>query len=198
MNSTSVGEISGAAGLFSLSIGTLKSLGDLTASLALSENENLTKILSSPRIIAVNKERAEISQQTEVLTVTSTVSDGVVSNNIERKPVSLKLSVTPQITNNGKVMMDFNVSRGFPGPVEDTQTLARAVNSRSARSKIQVNSGETAVIGGIYDSLGLTGESGPIGLKDIPILGWLFKSKVKENRKNELIIFLTPKILNKG
>ena len=72
------------------------------------------------------------------------------------------------------------------------------MNDRSAKSKILVKSGETAVIGGIYDSLGLSGETGPIGLKDIPILGWLFKSKIKENRKNELIIFLTPKILNKG
>jgi len=198
LNSTTEDDITAAAGLFSLSIGTLKTIGDLTARLALSETENLTKILSSPRIIAVNKEKAEITQETEALTVTSTVSDGIVSRVVERTPVKLNLSVTPQITNTDSVMMDFEVTREFLGSVEDTQSLARAVNKRSAKSKMLVKSGETAVIGGIYDSLGLTGVTGPVGLKDIPIIGWLFKSRVKDSRKNELIIFLTPKIQKKG
>ncbi len=195
MNSSNFSQISAASGFASLTIGTLKSIGDLTASLALSENENLTKILSQPRILAMNKERAEISQKAEVLTITSTVDNGVVSEKVERKPVTLRLQVTPQITNNNDVLMDFNVSRAFPGAIENTQTLARAVNERAAKSKVIVKSGETAVIGGIYDSLGLKGETGPAGLRKIPIIGWLFKSKVKENTKNELLIFLTPKVM---
>ena len=188
----------GSVGTSSLGFrfGTLDFLGNLQATLQLAEQEQTAKVLSSPRVVAMNREKAEIGQVGEVISLLSTKDlQGVITTSAERTKVNLKLAVTPQITSDGVVMMDMDVTREFPGPEHNNITRTRPLNSRTAKTKVLVKDGETAVIGGIYQLDEAVSEDGVPVLKDIPYLGWLFKTKGREKQKNELMIFLTPRIM---
>jgi type IV pilus assembly protein PilQ len=180
-----------------LRVGTMDFLGSLDATLSLAQSDNLARIISSPRIVTMNKEKSQISQESEVITINSTKDQ---SNNqistAQRTPVKLNLTVTPQITAEGSVVLDVDLLRQFPGAEVDPVTHAKPINSRAAKTKVLVPNGQTAVIGGIYQSDETESETGVPGLKDIPVLGWLFKQKYQERQKNELLLFLTPRILN--
>lgn len=180
----------------SVNVGIFEALGNLNATLALAETDSLVKILSSPRVVTINKEKANITQKGQVITV-QTIRDaqGTETKNPIRSEFTLNLGVTPQVTAEGSVIMDVEVTREFPG-AEDAKAGARPINSRSAKTKVLVADGQTAVIGGIYSSDNTTTESGVPWLRHIPVLGWLFKSRIRADTRNELLIFLTPKILN--
>ena len=187
--------ILGSISFMNLNVGTIDFLGDLDAALELAESDSTARVISSPRIVTMNKQSSKISQSGEVISISAISNQGVTSRQVNRTPVTLSLSVTPQITSAGGVIMEVDFQRQFPGAIEDTETLARAVNSRSAQTKVLVHNGQTAVIGGIYNTRETIGESGVPNMKDIPFVGWLFKHQIRENRKNELLIFLTPRIL---
>ncbi|PIS11371.1 MAG: type IV pilus secretin PilQ [Bdellovibrio sp. CG10_big_fil_rev_8_21_14_0_10_47_8] len=176
-------------------MGTLDVLGDLNAQLALYETQSAAKVLSSPRVVTMHNETAEISQSTEVPIVTETANSGALTRSVTYKAVKLKLLVTPQITNDGAVIMAVDVSRDFLGGVADLKSGAQSVNSRAAKTKVMVKNGQTAVIGGIYQSDQTKGEDRVPWIADVPILGWLFKNQKTTSAKNELLIFLTPRIL---
>ncbi len=180
-----------------LNIGTLDIFGDLNAALTLAERDSLAKVISSPRISAMNREKSTIKQESENVTIINTRSEqtGIITKSEKRTPFSLELSVTPQITADGGVIMDLDVKREFLGPLLDAETGARAINKRSAKTKVLVRNGQTTVIGGIYTSDETEASNGIPGLKNLPIIGWLFKSKSFQRSKNELLIFLTPRIL---
>ncbi len=182
-----------------LTVGRLDFLGELGAVLSLAETESTIKILSSPRIVTLNKESAQITQEGQVLT-RSTVTDptGNKKSSIERNPVTLNLTVTPQITAVGSVILSVLVKRQFATGIVDPESLARAINTREAKTKVLVDNGQTAVIGGVYQSDASQGETGVPVLKDIPVLGWLFKYRQRDSQKNELLIFLTPRVINFG
>jgi type IV pilus assembly protein PilQ len=182
--------------LQTLEVGTLEVLGDLSARLLLAESDQLVNVISSPRIVTMNKTEAAISQNSEVVSISTVAQQGVITRQVVRDNAEIGLTVTPQITSEGSVIMDINVTRAFPGSVVDVETQARAINSRSAQTRILVKNGQTAVIGGLYNSTETQTEDGTPGLKNIPVLGWLFKSQSKDRSKNELIFFLTPRILN--
>lgn len=181
----------------SLTLGTLDILGDLTASIALAERDSLAKVISSPRISTMNREKATITQSSENIAIITSRSDTstTLTKSATRTPFSLELNVTPQITNDGGVIIDLDVKRQFLGATADEELQARPVNTRSAKSKILVRNGQTAVIGGIYTSDETEGNTGIPVLKNLPVVGWLFKSKSFGRSKNELLIFLTPRIL---
>ncbi len=190
----------GAPGSLGFTLGTLDYIGSLSARLSLAQADNLVRIISSPRIVTMNKTDAEISQAGESISIQrssdSSDSDANVTAQAVRSSLELKLKVTPQITNEGSVILDVDVKRQFPGAEADQITKARPINTRSAKTKVLVPNGQTAVIGGIYQSDETESTTGVPGLKDIPVLGWLFKSKSTTKTKNELLIFLTPRILN--
>ncbi len=179
-------------------MGTLDVLGDLSATLGLAESQNLVKVLSSPRIMTLHNEQAEINQTTEIPLLQENTTSTGTTRTVTFKPVKLKLSVTPQITNDAAVIMAVDVNRDFLGSIEEPKTGARSVNSRSAKTKVMVKNGQTAVIGGIYQSDSTQGETKVPWIGDIPLLGWLFKSKSWDNNKNELLIFLTPRIVGQA
>lgn len=183
---------------FNMRVGSLDYLGDLTAALSLYETEQLVKVISAPRITTMNREIAEISQQVQIPieTVTVTTPGTPAQRSIRFEPAELKLEVTPQVTADGSVIMDLNVRREFfgaaTGPNRD-----RAKHTRHARTKITVRSGQTAVIGGIFDNQETQGEDGVPWLRKLPVIGWLFKSQSTTHDKNELIIFLTPRVMSR-
>jgi type IV pilus assembly protein PilQ len=143
----------------------------------------------------MNRQAAKITQTTENLTLTNSITGTTITQTVTRTPVKLELTVTPQITADGSVIMDMTVQRDFLGAVVSLQTGAAPINSRIATTKILVRSGQTAVIGGIYVNDNTVADTGVPVLKDIPVLGWLFKSRNTQINKNELLMFLTPRIL---
>jgi type IV pilus assembly protein PilQ len=180
-----------------LRIGQLPLFGNLDARLSLAETDTLVRVLSSPRVVAMNKEKAQITQKGENVTFSTVVdSQGQSTRSVVRTPVVVELAVTPQITSDGSIIMDVEIKREFAGPLLDAESLAREINSRSATTKVLVRNGETAVIGGLYQSDQLQSDTGIPWLKEIPIFGWLFKARNMEKTKNELLVFLTPRILN--
>lgn len=181
-----------------LNIGTIDVLGSLTAALTLAESNGVAKVLSSPRIVTMNNEAAEISQVTQVASTKTTVAaDGTRTTEVVREDVKLNLNVTPQISPDGGVILAVELVREFPGAeIAPGVVTDRIKNARKAKTKVLVKNSQTAVIGGIYQSDSLDSETGVPWIKDIPILGRLFKSTTREKTKNELLLFLTPRILN--
>lgn len=176
-----------------LNVGTLDFLGNLTARLGLAESESQARVLSSPRVVVINREAALIQQTTELLDPVVTVSNGGNQTSFTRVQLVTSLNVTPQVTNDGSVILDVRVNRDFAGGGSGE---SRPRNGRTAQTRLMVKSGQTAVLGGIYQQDETRGEQGVPGLKNVPIFGWLFKSKEYSKTKNELLIFITPRIMN--
>lgn len=187
-----------AAAQLNFSLGTLDVLGDIDATLSLFETQSQVKVLSSPRIVTLHNEKAEINQSISIPILSETQSTTGTTRTATFKDVSLKLQVTPQITNDASVILDVSVSRSFLGAVADQATQTRPVNTRSAITKVMVRNAQTAVIGGVYQSDQTMGETKVPWIGDIPLLGWLFKNRNTDSNKNELLIFLTPRILGQA
>ena len=182
---------SGAFGA-SLWLGTLGSFGDLATTLSLDESENKVKILSSPRIYLLHGTAGSIQQTTKVpvpKVKTTALSTGTTSTDIDQVDAGLVLNVTPLISNVGTVNMKINLKK-------DVVNAAGAIATKTVDTSLIVRSGETAVVGGVYTSEGNNGMAGIPGLKDIPILGWLFRSETLSKAKTELMFFVSPRILN--
>lgn len=176
-----------------LSYGTFDIFGDLTAALGLFERQNKIKVLSQPKVQVLNKEKAAISSITQIPIKQITNTQGTVTESITFQDLVLSLDVTPQITFRGDVIMEVELRREFAGTsVEDGQ---RELNKRKAKTTVMVKNGKTAVIGGIYQLDDTDGDRGVPWLKDLPIIGYLFKQISQEKRKSELLLFLKPKIL---
>ncbi|WP_246845355.1 type IV pilus secretin PilQ [Bdellovibrio sp. NC01] len=180
---------------FGLDIGTLDVFGSISAALALSESENKVKVLASPRIFTMSNEKADINQTTEVPVKQVTVNGTSNQTSFQFKPLTLKLEVTPQVTSDGSVIMKVSVNRQFQGAVVDAQLGSFQVNSREANTRVLVKNGQTAVIGGIYQNDIQDGETGVPWFREVPVVGWLFKTKTIRKTKSELLIFLTPRIM---
>lgn len=174
----------------SLWLGKLGVLGDLDANLRFEESEDKIKILSSPRVTVVSNTEATINQSFKLkIGTTSTVTPTGTTFTDSFSDVGVRLSVTPQISNIGTVRMRLNVSRTGAQP-GNTST-----NSRDMRTEVIVKSGQTIVIGGVFQSDVLKSKNGIPGLQDLPILGTLFKGQSEQSSKTELMVFVTPKIL---
>ncbi|KHD89958.1 MAG: fimbrial assembly protein [Bdellovibrio sp. ArHS] len=181
---------------FNLSVGTLDVFGTLQAALALSETEEQVKVISAPRIMTMTNEKADITQTTEVPVRQVTQNGTATQETFQFKPLTMKLEVTPQVTADGSVIMKVNVNRQFQGA--DTSGAGQgafAVNSREANTRVLVKNGQTAVIGGIYQSDATDGETGVPWLRDVPYISYLFKTKNVRKDKTELLVFLTPRII---
>ena len=178
-----------------LKLGTLDFLGDLNAKLSLFESESLVKIISSPRVITMNAQKATIEQAVSIAIPTQTITPGAPAvTTITYKTIPTILDVTPQITPGGDVLMQIAFRREFQaGSVIGAEV---PIESRDIKTNVMVKNGQTTVIGGIYQADQTDSEEGTPFLRKVPVLGWLFKSSSKSNRRNELLVFITPRILN--
>lgn len=147
------------------------------------------RTVSSPRIITGDQQKAVIKQGSRFY-ITVPGENG--ANTAEEKEANLELSVTPRITPDRRIFMELKISKDAlastgANPVVDT---------RSVETNVLVSNGDTAVIGGIYELTESNGESKVPLLGDVPVLGHLFKTKTGTNTKRELLIFITPRILD--
>ena len=175
-----------------ISFGTLASNISLDLRLSAAVTADLIKIVSTPKIATLNNKAAKITQGQSIPYQNTTANTGAVTQFVE---AALSLEVTPHITPDGSVMMKIKASNNSPGAVP-TGGTAPAINKKEATTELIVHSGETTVIGGIYIDNDTENNSGVPFLVDIPVLGWLFKSNTKSKLKTELLIFITPRILN--
>lgn len=179
-------------------LGTLSFFGDLDAKLALFERQSMAKIISSPRVVTMNAQQATIDQSIQIPVLTQAAATGGATTtqplvSVTYRPVPTTLTVTPQITSGGDILMQVNFRREFLGAADGDNA---PIESRNVQTNVMVKNGQTAVIGGVYQSDTTEGETGTPYLRNIPILGWLFKSTDKTSLRNELLVFITPRILN--
>jgi type IV pilus assembly protein PilQ len=154
----------------------------LDAKLALSESEGKTKIISAPKVIAMNGQAATISRGDSIII---SATENVASTTID---ATLSLEVTPTVSYNNFITMDIKVT-------DDSAPSTTRIRKKALNTKLMIKNGDTVVIGGIFTENKGTDESGIPGLRSIPILGWLFKAQHVTNTKTELLIFLTPTVL---
>ena len=161
----------------------------INAAIDAAETEGETKIISSPRILTKNDFEAMISQG---LTTYQTITvDGTPTQ--EEVEINLELKVKPLVKQDNRINMTIKVKKeDFAGLVNGN--VSKSTNE--AETELLVNDGETIVIGGITKSNDTVAEQGFPILRDVPVLGWLFKSEDKQSTKNELMIFITPRIVN--
>ncbi len=171
-------------------------IGDLDITLGISEAEDLIHVISAPRIMVLNGERAKITQKTEDIDLITTTQQGAgTQRSPQRVSADLEFEVSPQITAVGSIFMDIKMKREFFGPPE-AESGSRPVNSREAETKVLVHNGQTIVIGGIYQHDETESDEGIPILRHIPIINWLFSRFTRDEQRNELLLFLTPRIMN--
>lgn len=154
----------------------------LDAKLALAESEGKTKIISAPKVIAMNGQAATISRGDSIIIP---ATENVASTTID---ATLSLEVTPTVSYNNFITMDVKVT-------DDTAPTQFRIRKKALNTKLMIKSGDTVVIGGIFTENQSSDESGIPGLRRIPFLGWLFKAQRLTNTKTELLIFLTPTVV---
>ena len=182
--------------IFGLTIGRFNRLINLDFTLNLMESEEKAKIISSPKVITKNNVKAEIIQDENFYYLESTVSDGNTTNKWVPQQAKLSLAVTPQVTNDGSISLDVSVQKDSLGTAFALNT-PKPETKRTVKTQVLVDNGATVVVGGIYTYVNRESHSGVPFLQDIPLVGWLFRTQWNpETEKKELIIFLTPRIIN--
>ncbi len=183
--------------VLSASIGVYKRLTGLNFSLELMESESKGKVVSSPKIITQNNQPATINSATvERFPVTTIGAGGVPAAGFEEVQVNINLTVTPKVTPDGSISMKVNITKGG-FEATDTAGVVPPTTSKTIDTNVLVDNGSTVVIGGLYQTATSEIESGIPFLKDLPLIGWLFRNAYNPNRsRDELIVFLTPRVVN--
>jgi len=160
--------------------------------LSAGESAGQLKTISRPKITTLDNKEAKI-EQGESIPFETTSASGTATTFVD---ANLSLTVTPHITPDGAVLMTIKASRNSIGTFR-TSGGQPSINKKEATTDVLVRNGETTVIGGIVITDRNDTERGIPFLKDIPVLGWLFKSKSLSDSQTELLIFITPKIMDK-
>lgn len=161
------------------------------------QSEGRGELVSAPRVITANGKEASIEQGVEI-PYQESASSGATTTQFKKAVLSLK--VTPQITPDDRIILDLTVSKDSVGQVVPSATggFVPSIDTREITTQVLVNDGQTVVLGGILETEKRDTVNKVPYLGDIPGLGVLFRSKQKTDNKDELLIFVTPKILREG
>jgi type IV pilus assembly protein PilQ len=181
----------------SIAVGILSGAKLIDLELSAAQAETEAKVISSPRVITANQKQATIMQGVEI-PYQQSASSGATS--ISFKNAVLQLQVTPQITPDNRIILDLDVRDDEVGQVivESGGVNVPAIDTREVTTQVLVNDGQTVVLGGILTTNQRDAQTKVPWLGDIPVLGHLFKSTDRTNNKDELLIFVTPKIVRQG
>jgi type IV pilus assembly protein PilQ len=164
----------------------------LQAELSVLQQEGRGEVISNPRVITANQKEAVIEQGTEI-PYQEASSSGATSTSFKKAVLSLR--VTPQITPDDRVIMDLEVNKDSVGA---TFGGVPSVDTRSVSTQVLVDNGETVVLGGIYESNKRQDVERVPLFSDIPVLGWAFRRTETQDDKEELLIFITPRLLKES
>ena len=181
--------VTNAAGSLGINILNVANGNLIELELSALESDGRGKVVSNPRIVAPDKKKATITQGTEIPYATQSASGGTT---ISFKPAVLSLEVTPLITPDDKVLMEIEIKKDSVGQIF---AGIPSVDTKTVKTSVLVDNGETAVLGGIFETTTRTDVSKVPLLGDIPFLGNFFKRTTKQQDKTELLIFITPRIV---
>jgi len=181
--------VANSAASFAVSIFNAAANRFLNLELSALEADGKGKIVSSPRVVTADQVKALIEQGTEFPYQTAT-SSGATS--LAFRKANLKLEVTPQITPEGNIILDLDVNKDSRG---ETTAAGIAIDTKHIKTQVLVENGGTVVIGGIFTLEETNNETKVPLLGDVPYLGNLFKSRERTSRKQEMLVFITPKMI---
>lgn len=175
-----------------IALSLLKLSANLLLNLELSalEADSRGKVISSPRVTTANQQKARIAQGVEI-PYQSATSSGATA--VSFKKAELSLEVTPQITPDQRIIMDLDVRKDSRG---ETLPGGVAINTQNVQTQVLVGNGETVVLGGIYEQVSRKGTDKVPFFGDLPVVGYAFKRNTKQEDKTELLIFITPKVMD--
>ena len=153
------------------------------------EADGKGKVVASPRVVTANQTKALIEQGTEL---PYQVSNGNGAASVAFRKANLKLEVTPQITPEGAVVLELDIAKDSVGQIT---AAGYAINTKHVKTQVLVDNGGTVVIGGILEAADKEDVAQLPGLGSLPGLGWLFKTQQSTQRKTEMLIFVTPRVL---
>jgi type IV pilus assembly protein PilQ len=162
----------------------------LSLELSALEADGKGKIISSPRVLTADQVEALIEQGTEI-PYQQASSSGATS--VSFRKATLALKVKPQITPDGNVIMTLDVNKDSPGA---TTPAGVQINTKHVKTEVLVENGGTVVIGGIYEQTDRTDITKIPFLGDLPLFGNLFRNTTTSSQKTELLVFITPRIVN--
>ncbi|HZS36232.1 MAG TPA: type IV pilus secretin PilQ [Polyangia bacterium] len=184
----------GSGGALGLTLGSVNGTVNINLRLSALENTGNVRIVSAPKITTLDNIEATIEQGVAIpISVVSAAGTNTVF--VDAK---LNLTVKPHVTNEGSVIMNVAITRNEPDFVNTGARGDPTILKKQARTEMLVRDGDTAVIGGIYTrNTGLSYAKVP-WFADIPIFGWLFKNRRENDDRTELLIFITPRIVNRA
>ncbi len=176
---------------------TLARIGERLLSLELSalEQKDRVQIIASPRLMTANMQTASIKQGTEIPYQVSSGASGATS--IEFKEAVLGMEVTPRILPNGAITLALQISQNMPGrKIKQAEGEALSIDKQEIKTQVTVKDGETLVLGGIFQQQDINTVNKVPGLGGLPLVGGLFKQQSAHDQRRELVIFITPTLIN--
>jgi protein transport protein HofQ len=166
----------------------------LALELSALEQKQQVEIIASPRLLASHMQPASIKQGSEIPYQVSSGDNGGTS--VEFKEAVLGMEVTPTVLPQDRVRLKLRISENTPGQVlQQENGEALAIDKQEIETQVEVKSGETLALGGIFSQKNKSASDGVPLLGDIPLLGQLFRHDGKDNERRELVVFITPRIL---
>ena len=191
------GAISGSPPTLGIGIINAASTALIGLELQALELDNRGKIVSNPRVITQNQHPAVILQGQQIPYTTANSAGATATNTTSFVDALLCLLVDPQVLNNEDVILDVEVQKDAPGDTLNTQGQP-PIDRRRVKTQVRVRNGETAILGGIFEQTTRNDTNKVPLLGDIPVIGALFKTNYRTDEKTELMIFLTPRLLDEG
>ena len=189
-----VTNLAASAGSIGLAIAKLPLGTILDLELSAAQAEGRSETISTPRVITANQQEATIEQGAEI-PYQEAAGDGATS--VSFKKAVLSLNVTPQITPDDKIIMDLQVNKDSPD-FGNAVLGQPPINTQNVSTRVLVANGETLVLGGVYERDKANQVSRVPFFGDLPVVGHLFRSKFQQDNKSELLIFVTPKIVDES
>lgn len=160
------------------------------------EQQRRLQIIASPRLLVAHQQPASIKQGTEIPYQISGGTQG--ANSIAFKEAVLGMEVTPIINAHGNIRLKLRITQNMPGrSIQHAEGEALAIDKQEIETQVDVRDGETLALGGIFQQQHRTGSRSVPGLSDIPLIGQLFHQDDKKSQRQELVVFITPKLLSK-
>lgn len=179
------------AGQLGIHLGSLSPLMDLDIELGALESDGKAKTISSPRVLTTDNQPASISQGSRQPYPTQAEGGGTTYDFID---AFLSLRVTPHVTANGFITLEVHATNNALGA--SLSTAPPPISTKEVQTQALVKNGQTIVLGGIFQNNHTDGQTGIPKLSNMPYLGWLFKNKTMSDSQSELLIFITPHIVN--
>jgi type IV pilus assembly protein PilQ len=184
----------GSGGAIGLILGSAAGAFNLNLRLSALENKGVVKTISAPKVATIDNKEATIGQGVSI-PFSQVSASGVQTTFIEAK---LELKVTPHVSADGSILLKIKATNNAPNPQLTGSNGQPSISKREADTEVLVKDGETTVIGGIYTRATSKREASVPFLGKIPILGFLFRNETNQDDHTELLIFITPRILNRA